>query len=220
MDAPSPTADPAASPSAAGPLQDRRAAEMARWRSRSKRIVFYRRALPWAMLAIVIAVASWVGLRAFLTAQQADVAGATSAIHMTNPKFYGRDEKGRSFQLSAKDAVRDVKDTNLITLNGPGMMLDTGGKEPVRVQGGKGSYREDTKILQITEGVLLQDGRGSEFRSQEASVDTHAGVVRGEKDVKGRGPLGQIAASSYAVEEDGARVLFSGAVRTHIENDR
>ena len=199
-------------------MLDRRAAEMERWRARSKRILFYRRALPWAMLAIVVAVASWVGLRAFLSAQQADLASATSAIHMTNPKFYGRDSKGRSFQLTAKDAVRDLHDNNIISLHGPGMMLDSGGKQPVKVEGGKGTYREDTKMLELGDGVLLQDGRGSVFRSAQASVDTRAGVVTGQKDVNGAGPLGRIAASSYAVYESGARIVFTGAVKTHIEN--
>jgi lipopolysaccharide export system protein LptC len=195
-----------------------RAAELERWRKRSKRIAFYRRALPWTMLAIVVAVAGWVGVRAFLSARQEDVAAATSSIHMTNPKFFGRDEKGRSFQLTAKDAVRDARDSNVVTLNAPGMTLDTGGKQPIQVEGGRGLYREDTKVLQITSGVRFQDGRGSDFRSAQAVVDTRAGVVRGEKDVSGRGPLGRIVASSYAVEDGGARVLFSGGVRVHIEN--
>jgi lipopolysaccharide export system protein LptC len=203
---------------AAPGLQARRAAEMERWRRRSKRIVFYRRALPWTMLAIVVAVAGWVGLRAYLSARQDDVAAATSAIHMTNPKFYGRDQKGRSFQLTAKDAVRDAVDADLVTLNAPGMTLDTGGKEPIKVEGGRGIYREDSKQLQITGGVRLQDGRGSEFRSETASVDTRAGVVSGEKSVSGTGPLGQIAASSYAVHDGGARVVFSGGVRVHMQN--
>jgi lipopolysaccharide export system protein LptC len=196
----------------------RRAEEMARWRRRSQKIQFYRRALPWAMLAIVLAVAGWVGLRAFLTARQADLAAATSAIHMTNPKFYGRDDKGRSFQLSAKDAVRDLKDSNLITLTAPGMMLDTGSSQPVKVQGGQGVYRDDTKVLQLSGGVTAQDGRGLHFKSDSATVDTRAGVVHGEKNVTGQGPLGQIAASSYAVEDGGDRILFTGGVRSHIEN--
>jgi lipopolysaccharide export system protein LptC len=170
------------------------------------------------MLAIVVAVAGWVGLRAYLSARQDDVAAATSAIHMTNPKFYGRDQKGRSFQLTAKDAVRDAVDADLVTLNAPGMTLDTGGKEPIKVEGGRGIYREDSKQLQITGGVRLQDGRGSEFRSETASVDTRAGVVSGEKSVSGTGPLGQIAASSYAVHDGGARVVFSGGVRVHMQN--
>lgn len=201
----------------ATPGADRRAAEMERWKKRSKRIVFYRRALPWAMLAIVVAVGGWVGLRAYLSAQQ-DVAAATDAIHMTNPKFYGRDQQGRSFQLSAKDAVRDTKNNSLITLSQPGMVLDTGGKQPIQVQGGRGVYREDAKTLQLDQGVQLQDGRGSKFRSELAMVDTHEGVVRGEKAVSGAGPIGQIDASSYAVHDGGARVLFGGGVRVHIQN--
>lgn len=208
---------PADAPDPSG-LAGRRAAEMDRWKKRSKKIVFYRRALPWAMLAIVVAVAGWVGLRAYLSARQEDVAAATSAIHMTNPKFYGRDEKGRSFQLAAKDAVRDAADSNLVTLNGPGMTLDTGGKTPIKVEGGKGTYREDTKQLQIVGGVLFQDGRGSQFRSDTASVDTRAGVVTGEKSVSGSGPLGQITASSYAVHDGGSRVVFSGGVHVHMDN--
>ena len=218
MAAPMTEAEEKARPALAAAAAQRRAGEMERWRPRSKRIVFYRKALPWTMLAIVVAVAAWVGLRAYLSSRQLDLAGAASAIHMTNPKFYGRDAKGRSFQLSAKDAVRDVKDNNIVNLHTPGLMLDSGGKQPVTVAGGRGVYREDTKMLQLDQGVLLQDGRGSEFRSAEASVDTRAGVVIGQKDVNGTGPLGRIAASSYAVHESGARVTFAGAVRTHIEN--
>lgn len=191
---------------------------MARWRKRSQRIHFFRRALPWVMLVIVVAVAGWVALRAILSARQMDVGAATSAIHMTNPKFYGRDNLGRSFQLAAKDAVRDSADTDRIVLTAPGMRLDTGGRQPIEVQGGEGVYREDTKELWIAKGVLLRDGRGSEFRSVEAKVDTRAGVVRGEKDVQGRGPLGQIAASSYAVYDGGDRIVFSGGVRARIDN--
>lgn len=220
----SPTAEPAAlsepDPSGVEPVppgSDRRAAEMERWRRRSKRILFYRRALPWAMLSIVLAVGGWVALRAVLSARQ-DVAAATNAIHMTNPKFYGRDQRGRSFQLSAKDAVRDANNTSLITLSQPGMQLDTGGKQPIQVDGGSGLYREDAKTLQLDHGVRLQDGRGSDFRSQQAMVDTREGVVRGEKAVSGSGPLGQIAASSYAVYDSGARVVFNGDVRVHITN--
>lgn len=205
-------------PEEAAPVQRRRAEEMARWRRRSQKILFYRKALPWLMLAIVLAVAGWVGLRAFLSLRQADVSAATSAIHMTNPKFYGRDDKGRSFQLSARDAVRDLKDNNLITLTGPGMMLDTGGAQPIRVDGGAGVYRDDTKQLRLSRGVRLQDGRGSDFRSAEAVVDTRAGTVRGEKDVTGRGPLGQIAASSYAVQNGGDRIQFFGGVKSRIDN--
>ncbi|OYX36381.1 MAG: hypothetical protein B7Y99_01135 [Caulobacterales bacterium 32-69-10] len=99
------------------------------------------------------------------------------------------------------------------------MVLESGaGKAPVKVEGGRGVYREDTKQLQIEGGVRFQDGRGSQFRSDSASVDTQAGVVRGEKSVSGSAPLGQITASSYAVHDGGSRVVFSGGVRVHMDN--
>ena len=50
-----------------------------------------------------------------------------------------------------------------------------------------------------------------------AVEDTQAGVVRGEKGVNGRGPLGQVTASSYAIYDGGARAVFSGGVRSRIE---
>ncbi len=73
-------------------------------------------------------------------------------------------------------------------------------------------------MLQLADGVAMQDGRGSQFHSAAATVDTRAGVVRGEKNVTGQGPLGQIAASSYAVENGGDRILFTGGVHAHIDN--
>jgi len=41
-------------------------------------------------------------------------------------------------------------------------------------------------------------------------VDTNTGVVTGDKGVQGRGPLGTIDASSYAIYDQGQRVVFSG----------
>lgn len=200
---------------AGAPATGRRAEEMERWRKRSKRIGLYRQALPWLMLAIVAAVIGWVGLRAVLSARQQGQTGSTE-LRMTNPKFYGRDEQGRSFQLTSKEAVRNGGDVNQVTLVAPGMELDVGGKSPMGVVGGRGFYREDTKILRLDGGVRLKDGRGTDLISPEAVVDTQAGVVRGSKGVTGTGPLGQVSASSYAIHDGGDRAVFSGGVRSRI----
>ena len=136
---------------------------------------------------------------------------------MTNPKFYGRDEKGRSFQLTATEAIRSTGDANRVTLSAPGMRLDVGGANPMAVTGGRGVYREDTKVLRLDGNVRMKDGRGTDLASPEAVVDTQSNVVRGEKGVTGTGPLGAITASSYAIYDGGDRVVFSGGVRSHIE---
>ena len=48
-------------------------------------------------------------------------------------------------------------------------------------------------------------------------VDTGTGVVRGNKGVNGAGPLGVISASSYAIYDQGERVVFNGAPGTKIK---
>ena len=44
----------------------------------------------------------------------------------------------------------------------------------------------------------------------EAAVNTDTGVITGSKGVQGAGPLGTINASSYAIYDQGQRVVFDG----------
>jgi len=207
--------DPGLADQAGVPSTRRRAEEMERWRRRSRRIAIYRKALPWTMLAIVVAVVGWVGARAVLSVRQASQPGS-SELRMTNPKFYGRDEQGRSFQLTAKEAARNSGETNQVTLVAPGMQLGVGGENPIAVGGGRGVYREDSKVLTVDGGVRMQDARGTVLTSPKAVVDTQAGVVRGQNGITGEAPLGQVSASAYAISEGGDRLVFSGGVRSRI----
>lgn len=195
----------------------RRAREMDRWRRRSRRVGFYRGVLPWVMLLIVVAIVGWMALRAFRDSRGTPPPQATE-LTMNAPKFYGRDEKGRSFQLEAKQAIRSSgNETEAVTLIEPGMRLEMGGEEPMVVAGGRGVYREAANSLLLDGGVRMKDGRGTDLASPEAVVDTKAGVVRGQKGVTGTGPLGRVTASSYAIYDGGERAVFSGGVRSHIE---
>ena len=75
-----------------------------------------------------------------------------------------------------------------------------------------GTYDEARDTVTIGPNVKISDG-GSGFRltTPEAVVDTNTGVVSGSKGVEGSGPLGTISASSYAIYEQGERVVFSGS---------
>jgi len=47
-------------------------------------------------------------------------------------------------------------------------------------------------------------------------VDTSTGHVTGDSGVRGQGPLGQMAASSYGVYDRGQRIVLKGDVHAHI----
>ena len=65
------------------------------------------------------------------------------------------------------------------------------------------------KTAYSPETFLSQEGFVSIM--PEAVVDTATGITTGNKGIDGRGPLGTISASSYAIYEQGERVTFSGS---------
>ncbi len=189
---------------------------MGDWKRRSRRVAFWRRALPWLMVAIVVGVGGWIGVRALVSAiSQRD---ASNVIRMTNPRFFGRDNKGRSFVLTAREAARESGDQSRITLNKPGLQLDLGRPERAKANSATGFYQESTRELELNGGVTFNDGRGNIFTSKKALIDTKTGAVKGESEVTGQGPLGRITASSYAIFDDGSRAVFTGGVRARLTN--
>ena len=73
-------------------------------------------------------------------------------------------------------------------------------------------------LFEGVEAVAVDsEAKGLRFLSQEAIVDTRTGKVVGQSQVQGEGPLGQLNAKSYSVEDKGDRLVFRGGVRARVE---
>ena len=97
-------------------------------------------------------------------------------------------------------------------------MLTVGdGVAASRVLAKIGNYNERDKMLRLRGDVRIDDGKGLRFMSEEAIIDTRTGKVVGQSQVQGDGPLGQLNAKSYSVEDKGDRLVFRGGVRARIE---
>lgn len=204
--------DSAAFPASTAP--DRRA-EIVRWRSRSRLIRTLRVLLPVTMLAILGLLAAqvvWKGLAEQPAAQRE----ARTAIRLLNARFVGRVEDGRGFMIGAKQAIRSEDDYQSVSLVDP--MLTVGqGAGSSRVMAKIGNFNERDKMLRLRGDVRIDEGQGFRFMSQEAIIDTRTGKVVGQSQVQGDGPLGQLNAKSYSVEDKGDRLVFRGGVRARIE---
>jgi lipopolysaccharide export system protein LptC len=194
-----------------------RDARLARWREHSRGVRRLRVLLPAAIVALVVAVAGWVGIRGVLADLQTSKA-AEGGLHMTNPRFTGRDEGGRQYVLEAKEAVRDARDLDKVAVQAPGVTLDYGGARPSVVRARDGLFSQKAGRLQLTGGVVMDDGKGAHLESPAAEVDTRTGDVAGRGGVTGTSPLGRFQAGAYLVKGKGAEVVFSGGVRAHLEN--
>ena len=180
-----------------------------RWRARSRRVKLYRRVLPIVILMLAGGALTWTVFRTVMSGVERK-ASESREIRLDNPMFHGQDAQGRSFVVGAKGAIRDPA-TGHFRLVGPLLKLNLGGRKVTELTADGGTYIETSRKVVIGPNVKISDG-GSGFvlTTPEAVVDTNTGVVTGDKGVQGQGPLGTINASSYAIYDQGQRVVFSG----------
>lgn len=199
------------------PVETRKAEDEARvaatasaFRSRSRRVQLLRRLLPVMILVLAGGTISWIVLRTVMSDVERK-AGTSREVRLDNPMFHGQDAQGRSFVVGAQGAVRDPN-TGRFRLIGPALRLNLGGRKVTTLTADGGEYNEAAKTVTIGPNVRISDG-GSGFTlvTPEAVVNTATGVVTGSKGVQGDGPLGTINASSYAIYDQGERVVFSGS---------
>lgn len=198
-------------PSLKAPAPRREA--IARWKRRTVVVHLARKALPAAIVGILLVMTGWVVVDN-LKGQVAALAISARDIRMDNPRFYGRDSKDRPFLLAARQAVRTDADPNRLTLAMPEFSLGTG-----KVTAKEGSYREGDKRVVLTGDVLFVDGKGGRMETQQAYIDTKTGRVT--NGVLGRGievasPMGIATADAYSIGRNG-EVVFRGNVHARIK---
>ena len=217
---PAPQGSPPSAPAPETSTPDlvRRAEALERWRRRSRQVQFFRKALPAAIGVIVLIGVGWIGVRSLLSAlARADK--ELGSIHLINPSFYGRNEKGELYIMSAAEAVRDGNDPDRITLVNPNLLqYPAGAPAPMTTKALHGLYHEAHKQLDLTGNVVSTDGRGYTFTSQLAHVDMAHNSAVGNSHVYSYGPSGSILADAYRVYDKGQHAIFTGNVHTHLTN--
>ncbi|HEY8003791.1 MAG TPA: LPS export ABC transporter periplasmic protein LptC [Phenylobacterium sp.] len=192
-----------------------RRASIQRWRRRSRVIAALRILLPLLIGLILAALAATVAYNS-LRSQPSQPTASNAPIQLVNPRFVGRDERGRPFVLIAVTATRDAADYNKVYLDKPALVLDDQGPDPLRITAAKGVYHEDSRKLEVSGGVRLAGARGA-FDTAQSLFDTRTGELVGSGPIQGTGSLGEIQAKSYGVYDKGARMVFSGGVHTRLQ---
>jgi lipopolysaccharide export system protein LptC len=188
---------------------------VARMRRRSRLILFLRKALPAAILMLGLVIAGWMvvrTIRAFLS----DLTRSAAVIHVTNPRFYGQDDHGRSFVIAAREAQRSLRVASDVKLLDPDLKFAGAGDRSMHVTARVGHYEDATKRKSLQIDVAIVSGDGTTFHTQQAMIDIRSGAVVGNSPIQGSGPLGQIQASSYAIYHNGSEAVFKGQVHAHL----
>jgi lipopolysaccharide export system protein LptC len=196
-------------------LADPRRADFERWRRRSRLVRTLRVLLPAAIALIFVGLVGSVAWSTF-NAQPRSAKAGDEPIRLTNPRFIGRDDKGRSFVLTAESAIRDRLDYQRVILKKPALVLDEKGPDEMRINGADGIFHEQNGKLELSNGVRMADSKNA-FDTAASLFDTKTGEVVGSGPIQGAGGLGEIRADSYGVYGKGDRMVFKGGVRTRLE---
>ena len=196
-------------------LAEPRRADFERWRRRSRTIRLLRVLLPALIALIFLGLAGSVAWSTFRSQPQTAQRG-DEPIRLVNPRFVGRDDKGRAFVLTADAATRDLRDYQRVILERPALVLDEGGPDQLRLAGRSGVFHEATGKLELDGGVRMADAQNA-FETAASQFDTKTGELVGSGAIQGSGGLGQVTAGSYSVHDKGDRLVFKGGVHTRLD---
>ena len=186
------------------------------WRRRSRVIRALRIVLPGLIVLILAGLGGSIAYNTF-NAQPSLPSSSNEPIRLVNPRFVGRDDKGRAFALTAASATRDPNDYQKVFLDKPALILDAEGPDPLHITGGAGVYHEGTRKLEVSGGVRLSGARAA-FETAASLFDTRTGELVGSGPIHGSGSLGEIDAKSYGVDSKGGRMIFKGGVHTRMQS--
>ena len=134
---------------------------------------------------------------------------ASEQVTMVQPRFTGRLSDTLTYQITADRATREGGLDGPIALQNPVYAEETGRV----VLAPNGFYDSLAGRIELSDGVTFTTQDGDRFTSHSAVVDVESGVLRGETEIVGEGPLGVVRADAYELHQSDGRFIFRGRVR-------
>ena len=147
--------------------------------------------------------------------QKIDQVAGDEVITMVNARFTGRNIAGEAYIITAAEARRRRADSSIVDLVNPRLVDDKGTEVGAPI----GVFYQNAEYLDLFQAVQVRDSDGYEFTTTAARVFVQEGRVQGLEPLSGNGPLGDVRADSYEIEDDGDRVILRGNVDLTIYPD-
>lgn len=147
--------------------------------------------------------------------QQIDQLASDEVVTMVNARFTGRNIAGEAYVITAEEARRRRADPTVINLTNPRLVDDKG----TQVSAPVGVFYQNEEYLDLFQDVKVRDAEGYEFTTTAARAFVQGGRIQGLEPLNGNGPLGDVRADSYEIEDEGDRIIFRGNVDLTIYPD-
>ncbi|MEL6965718.1 MAG: hypothetical protein AAFO01_23430 [Pseudomonadota bacterium] len=194
----------------------------------SRRVDRLRFVLPAIALLLLAVVMAWPWLAGgygglIVPAFKNAAEHVSDAMRMTNPRYVGKTESAKPYEVTASSAFLDPTDPNRIhldqlfaTFEDGETSQDEGPSSRINLRANEGIYMRGQNRLELEGALELVFGDGYRFNTESAEVDLELGHVVGPEPVTGNGPTGTLAADRFDIEDGGKRLRFEGRVHMTI----
>jgi lipopolysaccharide export system protein LptC len=179
---------------------------------------FIRRArliLPLIALAIFAIVFVWNDIESNKIIPVKELA-STPTIgknELVNPRFESTDKDNQPYTITAKRAVQNKEDENLVMLEKPlaDMVMNSG--QWIAIEAERGSFRQDNKTLLLRGKVRLYHDKGYQLEMDELDIDLAKNTAFSKSDVAGQGPEGTLTSKGLQGDSNAGKIIFNGPAK-------
>ncbi len=135
---------------------------------------------------------------------------AVNTLNMTNARYYGTDDEGQPYSVTAANVRERPDDDPAVDLTAPQADISLVDGSWLSISARAGVYDRDAQKLNLEGNVSLYQDKGNEFHTSSALIDLENGEAFGEDPVNSQGPFGSLQASGFSMSETGKVVYFDG----------
>ncbi|HYM31253.1 MAG TPA: LPS export ABC transporter periplasmic protein LptC [Candidatus Cybelea sp.] len=184
---------------------------------RNRFIAMMKLLLPLAALVLVGLVIAWPQLHprygSRIALSFSDVELQDQRLRMANPRYQGIDNHGRPYLVTADSGIQEGAQRETVVLDNvqADITLEDGTWAALTAK--KGTYHDQTKILDLAGDVSVYSDRGYEFHGPTAHASLVTGEITSDDPVHGQGPYGLLNANGFWLADKGNHMRFLKGVK-------
>jgi lipopolysaccharide export system protein LptC len=184
----------------------------------SRRVRFFRKAIPVICVAAVLGPIAW-GIVAPFARSVSDIkigpiSVSGSKVTMESPKLSGFKKDNKAYEVTAFQAIQDLKQPSVVELNKLTARLEQDDKKFAHLTSDWGRLDQTADRLDLKGNVRLRTDTGYQADMLSARVSMKSGDVISTEPVTVRSLSGTISADSVEVRDNGKYAIFEGRVRS------
>lgn len=138
----------------------------------------------------------------------------SDSLSMTNARYFGTDDKGQPFAVTASGVRQRANEDRQVDLVGPKAEITLTDGTAMSATAGQGLYNRDLEKLDLSGEVTVTQNKDNHLRTSAAVVMLKEGTASGRAPVQSDGPYGTMhAEGGFDLTERGKIVKFHGPAK-------